>query len=523
MAINPKTGEILTMVGSRDYFGKSYPEDCTSGVNCLFDPQVNVAALNPGRQPGSAFKPFVYATAFAKGYTPETVVFDLETQFHTGCDADGVPLYESVKEEECYKPINYDEKFRGPVKLKDALAQSINVPAVKVLYLAGLKDSLNTAKKMGITTLADINRYGLTLVLGGGEVSLLEMTSAYGVFANEGVRVPYTGILKVEDRNGNTLETFTPREERILDANIARTISDILSNEEARIPAFGRGSYLYVPGHTVAVKTGTTNDYKDAWIVGYTPTLAVGAWAGNNDNTPMEKRVAGFIVAPLWNEFMRASLASVPEEPFKKPEVAAIENLKPILKGEWRGGEAYIVDKISQKLATIYTPEETKEERVIPDIHSILYWVDKNNPQGPRPEKPENDPQFLLWEIPVLKWVTLQNGAQTTGSKPTEYDTIHKPEFAPRVIITGVQSTTLYDPAQKITFTVQGVGKYAMQKTDVFINGVFFRSAQKAPFVFSFVPNDVPKIKKENEIRVVVYDSVMNKREQVVIMKTQTE
>ncbi|MBI2108992.1 MAG: penicillin-binding protein [Parcubacteria group bacterium] len=520
VAIDPKTGEILVMVGSRNYFGESFPEGCTSGVNCAFDPQVNVAALKPGRQPGSSFKPFVYATALQRGYTPETVVFDLETQFHSGCDSEGKPVDPTVKEEECYKPINYDEVFRGPVTFRNALAQSINIPAIKVLYLAGLRESLQTAKKMGISSLADINRYGLTLVLGGGEVSLLEMASAYGVFANEGIKNPPTGILKVEDRNGNILETFSPRPERVLEQNIALQISDILSDEEARSPAFGERSFLYIPGHDVAAKTGTTNDYRDAWIIGYTPSISVGAWAGNNDNSEMEKRVAGFIIAPLWNAFMKEALAQTPQEPFKKPENTSEKNIKPILRGVWRGNESYFIDKISGKLATVYTPEETKEERVITNVHSILYWVKKEDPRGEIPLSPQTDPQFSLWEIPVRKWV-LENNIIEGGaeSKPKEFDTVHRPELAPKIKIYGIDTSAEYDPTQKLTFTVVGIGNYPATRSDLFINGVYLSSTNKIPFIFSFVPNDITNIKEENEIRAIVYDSVMNRSESAFTLK----
>lgn len=522
VAINPKTGEILVMVGSRDYFGKSYPENCTSGVNCAFDPQVNIATVRPGRQPGSAFKPFVYATAFGKGYTPDTVVFDLETQFHTGCDSEGVPLYPSVKEEECYKPENYDNVFRGPVTLREALAQSINIPAIKVLYLAGLKNSLDTAKRMGISSLADINRYGLTLVLGGGEVSLLELTGAYGVFGNEGIKNPPVGILKIEDGVGNVLESFSQREERVLDKTVALTISDILSDNRARTPAFGEDSYLKISGYDVAAKTGTTNDYRDAWIVGYTPTIAVGAWAGNNDNSSMEKKVAGFIIAPLWNAFMKEALKTMPEEPFKKPPEIDTEGLKPILRGVWLGGESYIVDKISGKLATVYTPKETREERVIPNIHSILYWVDKENPLGERPKNPENDSQFLLWETSVQKWVKEQKITETTPrSIPKTEDDVHKPEFAPRVSITGIDAKALYDGNQKITLTATAAGKFGATKAELFINGAYVGRTHKYPFVFSFVPNDVPTIQQINTVTVVVYDAVMNTGEGKITLQLQ--
>ena len=259
VATDPKTGNILVMVGSRDYFDKE------------IDGNFNVAISH--RQPGSAFKPFVYATAFKKGYTPDTVVFDVQTEFQTTCGVDGRPLSSETNPEDCYMPVNYDGKYQGPISLRNALAQSVNIPAIKTLYLSGLKDSLQTAKDFGITSLTNINQYGLTLVLGGGEVSLLELTNAYGVFANEGIKNAPASILRVEDASGNVLEEFSPRPQTIISAEITRQISSILSDNEARTPAFGASSYLYFPGKDVAVKTGTTNDYRDAWIIGYTPRL----------------------------------------------------------------------------------------------------------------------------------------------------------------------------------------------------------------------------------------------------------
>ena len=254
----------------------------------------------------------MYANALRKGYTPETIVFDVPTQFDTNCDPAGTPIFSETGEEKCYTPVNYDGKYRGPVSLRDALAQSINIPSIKTLYLAGLRDSLELAKDFGLTSLSSADRYGLTLVLGGGEVSLLDMTNAYGVFANDGLFRPSAAILRVEDKNGTVLEEWTERPERIISESVARQISDILSDNEARAPAFSAASPLYFPTRQVAAKTGTTNDYKDAWILGYTPSLSVGAWVGNNDNTPMEKKVARFIVAPLWHEFMEYALSRVP-------------------------------------------------------------------------------------------------------------------------------------------------------------------------------------------------------------------
>jgi 1A family penicillin-binding protein len=381
MAIDPRTGEILTMVGSRNYFDKE------------IDGQFNITTAH--RQPGSTFKPFVYAEAFVKGYTPETVLFDAKTQFSTKCSIDN-----TTSTNGCYSPDNYDNNFRGPMTLRDALAQSINIPAVKLLYLAGVKDSINLARSMGINSLSDANQYGLTLVLGGGEVSLLDMTSAYGVFANEGTRVPYTAILKIEDNKGNVLEEYKKSEEKVLDSEVARKISSILSDNVARTPGYGSNSPLYFPNNDVAVKTGTTNDYRDTWILGYTPNIVVGAWAGNNDNSPMEKKVAGLIVAPMWRAFMNEVVKVRPNEYFNKPQVEDSYALKPVLRGKWQGG-------ISNLTAD---NQGTVAETLTGGVHSILYWVDKDNPRGPIPQNPDNDPQYKYWEYGVSKWLAEHPG-----------------------------------------------------------------------------------------------------------------
>ncbi|MBI2618406.1 PBP1A family penicillin-binding protein [Candidatus Kaiserbacteria bacterium] len=491
VAIEPQTGQILVMVGSRDYFDED------------IDGNFNIALAK--RQPGSAFKPFVYATAFKNGYTPDTVVFDLETQFSSTCAPD-----DFTSENECYSPKNYDEAFRGPVTFRNALAQSINVPSVKALYLAGLTDSLNTARDMGLTTLTDISRYGLTLVLGGGEVTLLDMTSAYGVFANDGVKNSPTGILRVEDGTGNLVEEFTERPAEVLSSSIARQISDILSDNEARTPAFGARSPLYFDGYDVAAKTGTTNDSRDAWIVGYSPNIAVGAWAGNNDNSPMEKQVAGFIVAPLWNAFMQEVLQERPRDLFKKPVLEYEEGMKPVLRGEWRGGEPYVIDSISGNLATEYTPAETREERVIADVHSILYWVNKNDPRGEKPEDPGRDPQFHLWEPSVRMWVE-ENGVVEGGAIPSSFDTLHTPENQPTVTFTNIHPTVRYPADTPLAVLISYSSRFPVQKVDYFMNGVFIGSVSRAPFSLTFSPRAIQNIESKNTLRAVVYDLVFNK------------
>ncbi len=377
VAVDPTNGQILTMVGSRDYFDTD------------IDGNFNIALAE--RQPGSAFKPFVYATAFKKGYTPETVVFDLKTQFSTSCAPDNF-----TSENGCYSPENYDHNFRGPVTFRNALAQSLNIPAVKALYLAGIPDSLKMARDLGITTLTDVNRFGLTLVLGGGEVKLLEMVGAYGTFANEGVRNELTSIVSIEDNDGTVLEATKPVSKQVLDRDITLQISDILSDNIARTPLFGANSPLYFPGRDVAAKTGTTNDKRDAWVIGYTPNLVVGAWAGNNDNRSMSE-ISGLIITPLWRQFMDVALAKIPAQTFKEPPRTP-DTLKPVLRGVWFDPTA-LVDENNDSDTPL------KVENAVSGAHSTLYFVNKDDPRGPQPEN-QTDGQFPLWEYPVTLWKT---------------------------------------------------------------------------------------------------------------------
>jgi 1A family penicillin-binding protein len=371
VATDPKTGEILTMVGSRNYFDKQ------------IDGAFNITTAK--RQPGSTIKPFVYSEAFIKGYTPDTVLFDVKTQFSTNCASDNLTM-----DNGCYSPENYDGLFRGPMTLRNALAQSINVPSVKVLYLAGLSDSIRLARDMGIESLSNKGDYGLTLVLGGGEVTPLELTGAYGVFANNGIKTNISPIMEIKNKDGEILEKHNPNPTQVLDKEAALNISDVLSDNIARAPSYGQTSALYFANRDVAVKTGTTNNYKDAWIMGYTPTIAVGAWAGNNDNSPMQKKVAGLIVAPMWRAFMDQALPKVADEHFEKPLIEDKTNLKPVLKGIWQGG---------------FLSGNT----VSGGVHSILYWVNKSDPKGSAPFNPGSDSQFSHWEYSVRLWAN-QNG-----------------------------------------------------------------------------------------------------------------
>ncbi len=298
VVLDPKTGQILAMVGSKDY-------NATDSSGFKF----NVVTQGL-RQPGSAIKPIIYATAFQKGYTPATLLMDVETHFPGG------------ENKPDYIPKNYDGKFRGPVQIRFALANSINIPAVKILAMVGVKEALVTAYEMGLTTLQPTNenlsRFGLALTLGGGEVKLLDLTSAFGVFGNSGVRHEPISILKVQDSHGKTLfETKPTAGQKVLSPEVSFLISHILLDNEARKEIFGPSSWLVVPGKTVSVKTGTTDDKKDNWTLGFTPSFVVGVWVGNNDNSAMHPSLASGVTgaAPIWNRIMRFILKDKADEP----------------------------------------------------------------------------------------------------------------------------------------------------------------------------------------------------------------
>ena len=352
VAIDPKTGQILSMVGSRDYF------------DTAIQGSFNVALAL--RQPGSSFKPFVYAAALQKGYTPLTAVYDLPTQFSTVCGV--ADNYNDTPP--CYAPANYDDKFRGAMTFTSALAQSINIPAVKALYLAGIPNVISLATVAGITSLTDPKQYGLSFALGAAEVRLLDLTSAYGTFANDGIRHKPTGILSVTDTSGKLLEEYKDDPIQAVSPDIAHEMSSMLSNNEARFPEYSAQNPLHFDGYDVAAKTGTTNDFHDVWTIGYSPNIVIGAWAGNNDNRPMVKEIAGYVVAPMWHAVMEYALTKYPQSYF--PEPPPIPDTAPAaLRGETGG-------------------------------HDILFWVDKNNPLGGG--NSQGDAQSARWEYPIGGW-----------------------------------------------------------------------------------------------------------------------
>ncbi len=432
VAVDPKSGQILAMVGSRGYFDET------------IDGKVNVTLAR--RQPGSSFKPFVYATAFEKGYTPETVVFDVQTQFSTACS----PTDVTNDTPPCYSPQNYDGVFHGPMKLRDALAQSMNIPSVKTVYLAGIQDSIETARDMGISTLEDAGRYGLTLVLGGGEVTLLDMTSAYGVFANDGVRNPATGIISVEDNNGKLLEQYEKQESRALDPQVARQINDVLSDNIARTPEFGADSPLHFPGYDVADKTGTTNDFRDVWIVGYTPGVAVGAWAGNNDNSEMVKKIAAFIIAPMWHEFMAFALSKYHSGEFVAPAPDPVyDSLPPVLRGEWNTNPSL-------------------------GVHDILFWIDKSNPRTGNPNP--SDSQLPYWEYAAALWAQQFGGFATSTQNLLGFSIISPTPNAQVPLSEPFDAKVSFEP------------RMGIRSVTYYLNGTFVGVSAQPPYVIAVQP-----------------------------------
>jgi membrane carboxypeptidase/penicillin-binding protein len=301
LVVDPVTGQVLAMVGSRDYFS-----DKTDG-------KFNVVTQSL-RQPGSAIKPITYLTAIRRGFTASSMIMDTPVVFPGGPG------------QKDYAPKNYNGKFNGPMSLKEALGNSINTTAVKMLANVGLKNMLQQAYDMGLNTLEpnsdNMKRFGLAVTLGGAEVKMTEMAGAYSSFANGGKKVELTGVLKVEDRNGRVLEEFKQIEGRqVMSPQEAFIISEILMDNSARQLTFGAVNGLIISNYQVAVKTGTTNDKRDNWAIGWTPNLLTLAWVGNNDNSPMGRVASGVSGAtPIWRRIMVAGIGDRPKQDFPIPD-----------------------------------------------------------------------------------------------------------------------------------------------------------------------------------------------------------
>ena len=357
LVLSVKTGEILTMVGSKNFFNED------------IDGKVNIT--NSLRQPGSTFKPFAYSTLFEKGYTPQTIVYDVPTQFGVLCDED---LFETDDEKLCYSPVNYTDRFVGPINLKDALAQSINIPAVKVLYLAGIQNTIEKARSFGVTSLdEDSYHYGLSLVLGGAEVKPLELAQAYNVFANNGVLIPnkWSNDLRFNEKISEN--------NRVISKKTSQHITNILSDNIARAPVFGYTSALNITEPSVAVKTGTTNNSRDIWVVGYSPDIVVLIWAGNSDSELLGNNASGAALAPLFRDVMYISTDKYGSRRaiFEKNTIQEFARSSGIVNG--------ILDENN--------------------LHTILHFIDKDSIEYTPVDPEAYDQQYKNWEFGVQNWL----------------------------------------------------------------------------------------------------------------------
>jgi 1A family penicillin-binding protein len=330
LVTRPSTGEILAMAGSVDYYASP------SGA-------FNVTTAK--RQPGSSIKPLVYAMALEKNFTAATLI-------------DDSPVVFNIPGSEPYRPLNYDNRFHGKVSFRYALANSYNIPAVKLIQALGVDKFIYYARRLGITTWNDISRYGLSLSLGGGEVKMVDMAEAFGVFATMGNKVDLTGIARLQNTNKEVLDELQPRPYKVMDEGIAYIMSDVLSDNVARQWAFGPRSFLEIPGYKVAVKTGTTNDKKDNWTIGYTPEFVVVVWVGNNDNTPMHPYLSSGVTgaAPIWNRMMTYLLQNKSEN---NPEKAWFTQPESVVQKSCGYGKNEVFLRGTENTVSCFAPSST--------------------------------------------------------------------------------------------------------------------------------------------------------------------
>ena len=474
VSLRPATGEVLAMVGSANYFDTEH------------DGNVNVTLAQ--RQPGSSFKPIVYATGFKDKFNPASTLWDVPTDFGK------------------YKPNNYNGQFNGPVSIRFALSNSLNIPAVKMLSLVGLDKALQTAHDMGITTLNEPDRYGLALVLGGGEVKPIDMATAFSVFADGGTFRPAVSILKVASGDGTTLFEHKDGtdEKDVLDPAIAYEITDILSDNAARSAIFGPRSSLYFPKHRVAVKTGTTQEFHDAWTVGYTPDIATAVWVGNNDNHGMKNADGSVVAAPIFHTFMDSALGSMDNHEFVKPDslktvtVDKLSNKLPTdsspetisdLFAPWQtpktNDDVHVkvnVNKLNGKLATNLTPQSLIEEHTYTIVHS---------------ERPDNP----SWENPVLD--RARSMGIDLGTPPTETDDMYTDETIPTVSITspsdGATVTGIF------TVTANATAHFGVKSVKLTVDGITAEVDTTAPYSFSVKTSDLGV--GDHNLTATVYDA----------------
>ena len=464
MVMDTKTGEILAMVGSKNYNDENY------------DGKVNVNLSL--RQPGSAIKPLTYLTALKQGYSPAYMLVDVETEFPGGAD---LPVY---------KPKNYDGKPHGPVQLRTALGSSLNIPAVKLLQLVGVKSMLETAYEMGFSSLeptnANVNRFGLSVTLGGGEIRLIDMISAYSAFSNGGFRVEPVSILKVEDNSGRVLEEFKDNErKRVMSEEEAFIISDILADNNARLITFGANSLLKIANRQVAVKTGTTDDQRDNWAVGWTPSIIVEVWVGNNDNSKMKAVASGVSGAtPIWRRIMMEALAGKPQQDWAVPsgvtslEVDAISGY-PSHDG-WQARKEYFIkgtepvtaDPIHTKLKICQGQDKLATETMIAkgQAEEKEYIVLKeNDPAGGGKNR---------WQEGIDAWINGQ--ADGRYKFPREFC------GESNEVVVEITSPKNHDQVSNdFTFSAKATGNNEIVRVKFYVDGAEKKSLSSRPYEYS--------------------------------------
>ena len=505
VAMDPNTGEILAMVGSRDFW------------NDEIDGKVNVA-LRP-RLPGSSFKPIVYAAAYLQGYAPSTIVYDVRTKFGGW-----------------YAPENYDGQVRGPISMRSALGGSLNIPAVKTAFMAGVPNVLDLARKMGLQLNQPDDWYGLSLALGAGEVRLLDHVAAYGVFANGGYKVNPVAILKVEDRNGNILEEYeAPKKyDLILDPQVAYLINNVLSDQSSRPDAYWQGQ-LGIPGQIAAAKTGTSNKKKndvnypfDVWTMGYVRNLVAGVWAGNANGDHLAFKADGLGTAsPIWKDFMIEATKDMPKADFEKPEgikYVKVSKRSGKLPSENTPEEDVItgifasfatpreyddsyeiveIDKVSGKLATEFTPPEAREEKAYFRHHS---------------EYPD-DPN---WENPVREWAKENNQDE---EPPTEFDDVHTADTAdnkPQITITSPSANSEVSPPY-VGVWVDINSPAGVSKVDYYWNDELVYTSENPPFKGNI---EIPKSAGDGSthtIKAIVFDELYRSSQSSIEVKIGTD
>lgn len=467
IAYDPQTGEILAMVGSKNFAADDY------------DGQVNVTQSL--RQPGSSFKPITYVTALKEGYTPSTLIMDVETVFPGGA---GQPDY---------KPVNYDGKYRGPVQLRYALGNSLNIPAVKMLALVGIKDTLQTAYDLGINSLPPtqetLSRVGLSLTLGGGEVKLSEITAAYAAFFNKGYRIEPTAILKVEDADGKVLEEVKPeKKKRVLTEEQAYLMADILSDNKARETVFGPNSLLNISGRTVGVKTGTTNDRRDNWAIGGNTQIVVGVWVGNNDNSPMKSVASGISGAsPIWRRITVEALSGKPNIGFETPGriiTASVDSVsgyrahdgfaartEKFIQGTEPGNDpVHVKLKVCKQDGKLATPADINRG----DYEEKEYFVFKEEDPTAGAGKPNR------WQEGILNWINTQSDSRY--KPPSEYCGTQNP------LNTGFSNPTDQTSNLGNNFTAKFFADSTsdVTKVELYLDNSKVRSFDGPPFEHSF-------------------------------------